>query len=141
MEPPRWAQHIIRTVARQHRKRPPKVTWRSSRQSYDTSGNADGDNQLFINAGRSQRAAKLTLLHELAHWLLDADHTHKYWLKVWQLYRQFHVPIGYALRAESHYRRGALTAYWASRDRRGRRPASRVKVQTMVDAGPPPEDV
>ena len=133
---PIWAKTIVRRVARQHRRRQPEVTWQSTRKSHGTAGSAES-NAIFIRAGRSQQRAKLTLLHELAHWITGEGHTHKFWLKAWELYRQFHIPIGYVLRVESRYRQGALVAYWASRSRRGRRPVQRVQIEVTVDAGPP----
>lgn len=134
---PAWAEKIIRTVASDHRKRLPVVTWQTWNR-HGTAGSVTGDN-IFIRSGRSFLKAKLTLCHELGHWITGDGHSHDFWLKVWALYRQFRIPIGYALRDESHYRQGALVAYWESRDRRGRRPVlGRMTVITTVDAGPPP---
>ena len=131
-----WARTIIRTVSRQHRRRLPEVTWQSTRKVHGTAGSNDED-KIFIRAGRSRLRVKITLLHELAHWLTGEGHTQDYWLKAWELYRQFRVPIGYVLRIESMYRQGALTAYWASRDRRGRQPPLRVDIVTSVSTVPP----
>ncbi len=133
---PTWAKNIIRTVARQKRRRPPEVTWQTTRKTHGTAGSSEG-NEIFIREGRFRLNAKLTLLHELAHWITGNGHTHKFWLQAWALYRQFHLPMGYALTWESYYRQGALDAYWESRDRRGRWPKQRVQIKTTVSARPP----
>lgn len=134
---PIWAKPIIRTVSRQHRRRLPEMTWQTTRKLYGTAGSNDGE-KIFIRAGRSTLRTKVTLLHELAHWLTGEGHTHTYWLKAWELYRQFHIPVGYVLRIESMYKQGALTGYWASRSRRGRWPTIlRVDVTTSVSTVPP----
>lgn len=139
--PPAWAMKIVREEARRHRLKLPDITWQYTRKSHATAGSCQTDeNRVFIRQGRSRLRAKLTWLHELAHWITGDGHSHAFWLKAWELYRRYRLPIGYVLRDESHYRQGALWAYWASRDRRGRRPAIHVIIKTRVSAGPPPKE-
>ncbi len=135
---PTWAKNIIRTVERQKRRRQPEVVWQTTRKTHGTAGSADSTS-IFIREGRSRLNAKMSLLHELSHWLSDEEdgHTHEFWLQAWALYRQFRIPMGYALDIESLYRQGALEAYWESRDRRGKWPRQRVQIKTTVNAGPP----
>lgn len=140
-QPPAWALKILREEARRHRRKLPDVTWQTTRKVHGTAGSCQVDaNRLFIRQGRSRLRAKLTWLHELAHWLTGDNHSHAFWMKAWELYRRWRVPIGFALRDESRYRQGALAAYWESRDRRGRLPAVRVTIKTNISALPPKEE-
>jgi len=130
---PKWAQRIVHDEARRARRARPTLTWQTTRKSHRTAGSCREDH-IFIRAGRSVVQAKITLLHELAHWLTAYGHTQTFWYKAWELYRRHHVPIGLTLRDESYYRQGALWAYWASRDKRGRRPAGSVVIKTRVSS-------
>jgi hypothetical protein len=139
-KPPAWAMKIVREQARHHRRKLPDITWQFTRKTHGTAGSCQiEENKLFIRQGRSYQNAKLTWLHELAHWLTGDNHSHTFWLKAWELYRRYRIPIGYALREEAHYRQGALAAYWEGRDRRGRRPTARVTIKTNIVATPPKE--
>jgi hypothetical protein len=133
---PMWADRIVRTVAREQRRRVPEIVWRNSTRSYKTSGSYC-DNRITIFAGYNAASKRLTLLHELAHWCVGGFHSLEFWTKAFQLYRQFRVPLGTALREEAAYRHGAIAGYWAGRSNQGRRPTTHVEIVTRVSAGPP----
>jgi hypothetical protein len=155
---PPWAERVVRTVAREHHKRVPQVGWRRYSARARTSGRALGDDENSISLtdvrrgrmqflvggqscskfakGTARLSARVTLLHELAHWLTGDGHTLRFWTVAFQLYRRFRIPMGYALRDEALYKQGALDGYWAGRDRRGRRALTHVHVKTRVHAGP-----
>lgn len=130
---PAWAVNLLRTTAREHGRQPPELRWRVSRSGAAlTSGSYSYDeNRISILEGRLRAAARLTLCHEIAHWLTGEGHnSDAFWLKAWELYRRWRVPVGYALRSETRYRHRAFRAYWAGRDPRGRNPAGRVTFNT-----------
>ena len=140
--PPDWAMTILRAEARRHHRKLPDVTWQITRKLHATAGSYSlpehplDDDKIWIRQGRSRLRAKLAWLHEIAHWLSGEGHSHTFWLKAWELYRRYRLPIGYVLRDESHYRQGALWAYQASRDRRGRWPATHVIIKTSISTLP-----
>lgn len=155
---PAWAEQMILTVAAEHRRRAPDVEWIQVRTHTRTAGNASVERadivltdqkarrvQVRIDGGGCKKRgrmekqyARLVLLHELAHWLRPQSeiHSREFWVQAFVLYRRFRVPMAYALRSEAEYKQGALDGYWASRDKRGRRPVSHVQITTRVHAGP-----
>lgn len=124
---PQWAQDLILRVAvDEGRDSLPELTWRKTRRAFSSSGRAwpPGRNpaypngRVIVTAGIDRKYQKLTLLHELAHWLSPVGEHHgpSFWDKAWELYRRYGVPIRFAKeREESHYRKGALAAYSRSR--------------------------
>lgn len=60
---------------------------------------------------------RLTLLHELAHWLCGPGEHHPplFWDTAWRLYRRYKVPINYAKAREGSYRKESIAAYSRSR--------------------------
>ena len=124
MNPPAWAERIVRQVARSRRRRPPELRWRRTRR-LRSAGSADspvraGVGGVSIAAGRDPVDQRLVLCHELAHWLGPPDEGHSltFWLRAWRLYREYRVPIHYALAREGEFE-GAVQAYkWLLRERR-----------------------
>ena len=116
MNPPIWAERIVREVARARRRRPPELRWRRARR-LRSAGSADSPKKadaggISIAAGRDPVDQRLVLCHELAHWLSrpDEGHTMAFWLRAWRLYRRYRVPIHYALAREGEFE-GAVQAY------------------------------
>lgn len=109
--PPVWAQQLItRVVDHANLKDSPTVLWRTTDTSYCSSGVCYLNiGTIKIIAGREKDDQKLVLLHELSHWLVNDTHTEEFWLKAWELYRQHHVNIDYALNRECYYMKKAYT--------------------------------
>jgi hypothetical protein len=64
----------------------------------------------MVHAGTARRDQKLVLLHELAHWLVQAGHTRTFWETAFALYRRYNVPLRYAFKSEKHDKK-ARAAY------------------------------
>ena len=116
MNAPVWAERIVREVARSRRRRVPELSWRRTRR-LRSAGSADsplraGVGGISIAAGRDPVDQRLVLCHELAHWLGPPAEGHEmaFWLRAWQLYRRYRVPIHYALAREGAFE-GAVQAY------------------------------
>ena len=72
---------------------------------------------ISITAAGKRRGQKLTLLHEIAHWLCGKDEEHGplFWDTAWRLYRRYGVPIRFARMMERQYRKGSEAAYKRTR--------------------------
>lgn len=145
MAAPSWAIKMVKVVARHSRRRAPVLGWRTHRR-FLSSGSythshvekvghdvyyTECDGYIYISAGRDYLSTKITLLHELAHWLVSdksARHDDVFWEMAWKLYRQFRLPVSRVLLDEGRYKQGAVTAYWKSRNPSGRKP----KIQRVV---------
>jgi hypothetical protein len=136
--PPAWAIKLVTAEGRRHRKRLPLLKWRAVTRDYGTAGSWDEEGYaLSMTVGYNLMAQRHKLCHEMAHWITNLNHKDVgFWLKAFELFRRYRVPMGYVLRWESAYRQAALDGYWAGRDKRGRRPTAKVKVTTSIDAGP-----
>lgn len=112
----------------------PVLTWRrrSRQKSYWVTSHTLGrrasssgryypaEYRIVLTAGSERRAQKLTLLHEIAHWLTPSDRGHgdAFWIKAFELYRRYGVPMRYAQQREMRYRKGAVVGIVADRARR-----------------------
>ena len=112
--PPQWAQDlVIRVAIDEGRDDLPDLTWRRG-PHLGSQGSYYGDRQqIIVTAGKDRMAQRLTLLHEVAHWLMPQRivHAPAFWDKAWELYRRYKVPVRFALRIEGIYRKGAILAY------------------------------
>lgn len=70
-------------------------------------------NYMIVRLGSDVRDQKSTLLHELAHHLLNAQHTPEFWDKAWELYGKYLPASDHErmLQRESRYK---ATAYKAA---------------------------
>lgn len=124
-KPPKWARCLRDRVARDagaagH----PRVRWRRHPHRRLSSGWCNlSTGTIMIHAGTARRDQRLVLLHEMAHWLVQAGHTRAFWATAFTLYRRYKVPLHYAHRSE-RYSRKARAAYrrvrQAARTRRRR---------------------
>jgi len=140
--PPAWAIKMMTEEGRLHRKRLPLLKWRVQRRDYGTAGSWDEENySLSMTAGYKVLVQRHKLCHEMAHWLTNLNHKDEgFWLKAFELFRRYRIPMGYVLRWEASYRQIALKAYWAGRDRRGRAPTTHVHISTRISALQPPKE-
>jgi len=94
----------------------PHLVWRCYRLQQHSSGWCHYG-EVHVNAGTDRTDQRMVLLHELAHWSLGMRHGHDetFWLKAWEFYRRYRVPIRHAQVRECSYRKGAERAYRKSR--------------------------
>jgi hypothetical protein len=118
MTPPSWAATLVATVCSEAGVAPPLVTWRR-RSSEHSTGVARRDRGLVaVRAGTDAVDQRLTLLHELAHWLAPSPrrrrgrgtehHGRRFYAVAFELYRRHGIADADALRLESGRYRSSL---------------------------------
>jgi|GEM_PF-3820059 len=114
---PPWARRIIRAVLEARAPRvarlPFVVRWEQTGEFFSCGQCWFRRNHLTaleVHAGTRRDDQRLTLLHELAHAILPASEGHSltYWRTCFALYREYRVPLRYALLREGPYRQQAL---------------------------------
>lgn len=90
-----------------------RMRFRTTTGSYSSSG-ACGGNLIVVRMGLSQADARLTLLHELAHWITQHDHNGIMYAKYFELLWLFGEPgdILYARRRADRYQPGSAREGW-----------------------------
>lgn len=125
METPAWATRIAEELAAEAGRVPPRITWldydrpwqdvlgRRYLHRWPSGAYAQAARHVFVHRGFRRFREKLTLLHELAHWLTPgkASHSREFWVIAWGLYRRYRLPIRAVLRKEYAYRRLAGCVY------------------------------
>lgn len=109
MTPPAWATTLVHAVCADARAAPPRVTWRRRDDEHSTGVTRRSDGLVAVRAGRDELDQRLTLLHELAHWLAPrparrrraAHHGPAFYSIAFELYRRHGIPEADALRLES----------------------------------------
>ncbi len=118
MTSPDWATDLVATVCAEAGVAPPRLTWRR-RPSEQSTGIARRDAGLVsVRAGTDPLDQRLTLLHELAHWLSSSTrrgrrrraehHGLAFYTVAFDLYRRHGIPDADALRLESGRYRSSL---------------------------------
>ncbi|HEY6608854.1 MAG TPA: hypothetical protein VI277_06625 [Candidatus Limnocylindria bacterium] len=119
MTAPPWALGLTATVCADAGVAPPRLTWRRRSHEHST-GIARRDLGLVsVRAGADPLDQRLTLLHELAHWLAPAPpprsrrtrvehHGRAFYAIAFELYRRHGIPDADALRLESGRYRSSL---------------------------------
>lgn len=113
---PDWARELANRVCRDFGK--PKVTirWRvrRKRESTFTAGTTwtprDGKPRwISILAGTDVEVQKVTLLHELAHYLMPPKqgHTKRFWAVAWMLFEKYDADLYKAYQQSTNYKRKA----------------------------------
>jgi hypothetical protein len=156
-EAPAWARSLVLTVCAEADAALPRLTWRHRDRPTSSGVTRQSAGVVSVVAGRDPVDQRLTLLHELAHWLAPEarrgrrrtrHHDAAFYTTAFPLYRRHGVPDGAALAGESarypsslaHARRlGVPGAEEAWRERRAglreraqRRPPTRVLVPEHV---------
>ncbi len=150
---PAWARSLVLTVCAEADAPLPRLTWRHRDRPTSSGVTRQSAGSVSVVAGRDPIDQRLTLLHELAHWLTPTPrgrrrrtrhHDAAFYTTAFALYRRHGVPDAAALAGESarypsslaHARRlgvpGAEEAWrdrrTALRERARRRPPMRVLV-------------
>jgi hypothetical protein len=115
MSPPTWAEALVARVCADAGVAPPRLAWRQRRGEHSTGVARHGDGSIAVRAGRDALDQRLTLLHELAHWLTPPaprrpragrrgaapHHGLAFYRTAFALYERHGVPVADALRLEA----------------------------------------
>jgi hypothetical protein len=105
---PGWASDLVAQVCTDAGVAPPRLAWRRRRGAASTGVARRSAGTIAVRAGDDLRDQRLTLLHELAHWLSPparrrrvAHHGRAFYRVAFSLYARYGVPEADALRLES----------------------------------------
>ena len=113
---PGWAIELVRIVCADAEVAEPRLAWRQRAGAHSTGVTRRHDGMLAVRAGSDELDQRLTLLHELAHWLSPAPrrgrravhHGRRFYEVAFELYRRHGLADADALRLESARYRSAL---------------------------------
>lgn len=118
MTAPAWACDLVAAVCADAAVQPPRLQWRTRRGEHSTGVTRRHEGVVAVRAGTDPLDQRLTLLHELAHWLSPAirrrrgravHHGRSFYEVAFDLYRRHGILDGDALRLESGRYRSALS--------------------------------
>jgi hypothetical protein len=110
MTAPAWADALVDLVCADAGVRRPRLTWRCRAGEHSTGVAKRHEGTISVRAGIDELDQRLTLLHELAHWLTapqrrhrgrTAHHGRAFYATAFALYRRHGIPDADALRLES----------------------------------------
>ena len=149
MSAPGWATDLLAQVCADARVAPPRLLWRTRRGEHSTGVTRRADGTVAVRAGSDPLDQRLTLLHELAHWLTAPSRRRRgrsvhqgraLYASAFDLYRRYGIPDADSIRLEyARYRSslrhavalrvpGAATALAEHRAAIARRPRRRWRV-------------
>jgi hypothetical protein len=153
-EAPAWAAALVQRVCAEAAVAPPALSWRRRERETSSGVTRRGAGTVAVVAGTDEVDQRLTLLHELAHWLVpvrprrhrggSAHHDARFYAAAFVLYGRHGIPHEVALRAEGarypsalrHARAlripGAEAAWLAHRARLRERAGARGPVRILV---------
>jgi hypothetical protein len=113
---PAWADDLARLVCADAGVAPPRLSWRRRSGEHSTGVTRRHDGLVAVRAGTDALDQRLTLLHELAHWLAPpprrrgraVHHGRAFYAMAFDLYRRHGLADADALRLESARYRSAL---------------------------------
>ena len=117
MSSPAWAVELLDAVCTDAGVAPPRLLWRNRRGEHSTGVTRRGDGLVAVRAGSDLLDQRLTLLHELAHWLStparrrrgqSVHHGRQFYAVAFALYRRHGLTDADALRLESARYRSSL---------------------------------
>lgn len=118
MTAPAWALALVETVCAEAGVVPPRLTWRRRGAEHATGVTRRHEGIVAVRAGTDALDQRLTLLHELAHWLTPASRRHHrgrsvhhgraFYAVAFELYRRHGIPDADALRLEATRYRSSL---------------------------------
>ena len=118
MSAPEWALELVTVVCADAGAAPPRLLWRTRRGGPSTGVARRSDGTISVRAGRDPVDQRLTLLHELAHWIAppiarrrgrrSVHHGRAFYAIAFMLYRRHGIADLDALRLESARYRSAL---------------------------------
>ena len=110
---PAWARELVGVVCREAGVPPPRLSWRRRLERPTSSGvTRRAAGSVAVTAGSDPLDQRLTLLHELAHWLgpvperrrgraRTSHHDAAFYGLAFALYRRYGIPDADALRGEA----------------------------------------
>ncbi len=111
MRPPAWAETLVAEVCADAMVAPPRLTWRLRAASHSTGVARRGAGLISVRAGQDPLDQRLTLLHELAHWVSPgpkrrlggraAHHGREFYRTAFELYRRHGLEDADSLRLEA----------------------------------------
>jgi hypothetical protein len=110
MSAPGWADALVGEVCADAGVEPPRLAWRRRKGEHSTGVARRGEGVIAVRAGDDVLDQRLTLLHELAHWLTPpvarrrrgaTHHGLAFYRTAFELYRRHGIPDADALRLES----------------------------------------
>lgn len=110
MTPPAWAADLVAAVCDEAEVAPPRLTWRRRSGEHSTGVARRFDGSIVVRAGADPLDQRLTLLHELAHWLNPpparrrrgaTHHGIAFYRTAFRLYARHAIPTHDALRLEA----------------------------------------
>ena len=109
-EVPAWAAELVAATCAQAELARPRLTWRRRDRPASSGVTRRGDGSISLVAGTDALDQRITLLHELAHWLTlpavrrsrgrTPHHDAAFYRAAFTLYRRHGVPDAAALEAE-----------------------------------------
>jgi hypothetical protein len=117
MSPPAWATDLVATVCAEAGVSKPQVAWRRRAAVHSTGVARRHDGVIAVRAGTDELDQRLTLLHELAHWIgpeprrrrgRSVHHGRGFYRVAFELYRRHGIPMADSLRLEAGRYRSAL---------------------------------
>lgn len=117
MSPPAWARDLVSAVCAEAGLPEPRLVWRLRNAPHSTGVARRHDGVIAVCAGTDEVDQRLTLLHELAHWLSpmprrrggrSVHHGRAFYAVAFDLYRRNGIPPFDALRLESGRYRSSL---------------------------------
>jgi hypothetical protein len=109
-EAPAWARSLVLEVCAEADASLPRLAWRTRDRPTSSGVTRRGEGAITLVAGRDPLDQRLTLLHELAHWLTPLPrrrrgrarhHDAAFYGRAFELYRRHGVPDAAALAGES----------------------------------------
>jgi len=117
MTAPAWASSLVADVCASAGVEPPRLAWRHRRSEASTGVARRSEGTVSVRAGTDPLDQRLTLLHELAHWIAPSarrrgrravHHGRAFYAVAFELYRRHGLSDADALRLESSHYRSAL---------------------------------
>ncbi|HYM53531.1 MAG TPA: hypothetical protein VEW45_08695 [Candidatus Dormibacteraeota bacterium] len=109
-EAPAWARGLVAAVCADASAPPPRLAWRQRKRPTSSGVTRRRDGSISMVAGSDPLDQRLTLLHELAHWITPAPrrrrrriahHDVAFYAAAFGLYRHHGIPDAAALAGES----------------------------------------
>jgi hypothetical protein len=109
-EAPAWAHALVAAVCADASAAPPRLGWRHGQRPTSSGVTRRRDGTISLVAGSDSLDQRLTLLHELAHWIAPtpprrrrrtAHHDAAFYVAAFELYRRHGIPDAAALAGES----------------------------------------
>jgi hypothetical protein len=117
MTAPAWAHELLATVCADANVDSPRLSWRRRMGAHSTGLTQRHRGSIAVRAGTDALDQRLTLLHELAHWVSptprqrrgrSVHHGRAFYTIAFELYRRHGIPEAEALRLESGRYRSSL---------------------------------